>query len=57
MLPELHEGAATAPACRLGAKELAERIPGSQLRLYPGESLISILDSPIKKIVETLLDP
>jgi pimeloyl-ACP methyl ester carboxylesterase len=57
MLPELHEGAATAPACRLGAKELAERIPGSQLRLYPGEGHISILDSPIKKIVETLLDP
>ena len=39
------------------AKELAERIPGSQLRLYPGEGHISILDSPIKKIVETLLDP
>jgi pimeloyl-ACP methyl ester carboxylesterase len=57
MLPELHEGAATAPACRLGAKELAERIPGSQLRLYPGEGHISILDNPIKKIVETLLDP
>ena len=39
------------------AKELAERIPGSQLRLYPGEGHISILDSRIKKIVETLLDP
>ena len=39
------------------AKELAERIPGSQLRLYPGEGHISILDNPIKEIVETLLDP
>ena len=37
------------------AKELAERIPGSQLRLYPGEGHISILDSPIKEIVETFL--
>jgi pimeloyl-ACP methyl ester carboxylesterase len=39
------------------AKELAGRIPGSQLRLYPGEGHISILDRPIKEIVETLLDP
>jgi pimeloyl-ACP methyl ester carboxylesterase len=37
------------------AKELAERIPGSQLRLYPGEGHISILDRPLKEIVETLL--
>src|SRR3712207_2506843 len=39
------------------AKELAEKIPGSQLRLYPGEGHISILDNPIKEIVETLLAP
>ncbi len=39
------------------AKELAERIPGSRLRLYPGEGHISILDNPIKEIVETLLTP
>ena len=39
------------------AKELAERIPGSRLRLYPGEGHISILDDPIKEIVETLLAP
>jgi pimeloyl-ACP methyl ester carboxylesterase len=37
------------------AKELAEGIPGSRLRLYPGEGHISILDRPIKEIVETLL--
>ena len=39
------------------AKELAERIPGSRLRLYPGEGHISILDNPIKEIVESLLVP
>ncbi len=39
------------------AKELAEGIPGSRLRLYPGEGHISILDRPIKEIVETLLAP
>jgi pimeloyl-ACP methyl ester carboxylesterase len=39
------------------AKELAERIPGSRLRMYPGEGHISILDGPIKEIVETLLSP
>ena len=39
------------------AKELAERIPGSRLRLYPGEGHISILDTPIIEIVETLLAP
>jgi pimeloyl-ACP methyl ester carboxylesterase len=39
------------------AKELAESIPGSRLRLYPGEGHISILDNPIKEIVETLLAP
>jgi pimeloyl-ACP methyl ester carboxylesterase len=39
------------------AKELAEGIPGSRLLLYPGEGHISILDRPIKEIVETLLVP
>ena len=39
------------------AKELAEGIPGSRLFMYPGEGHISILDSPIKEIVETLLAP
>jgi pimeloyl-ACP methyl ester carboxylesterase len=39
------------------AKELAERLPGSRLRLYPGEGHISILDNPIKEIVEALLAP
>ena len=37
------------------AKELAEVIPGSRLRLYPGEGHISILDRQIKQIGETLL--
>ena len=32
-----------------------EGIPQSQLRLYPGEGPIPILDRPIKGIVETLL--
>jgi pimeloyl-ACP methyl ester carboxylesterase len=39
------------------AKELAERIPGSRLRLYPDEGHISVFDNPIKGIVETLLAP
>jgi pimeloyl-ACP methyl ester carboxylesterase len=39
------------------AKELAAGIPGSRLRLYPGEGHISILDRPIQEIVETLLAP
>jgi pimeloyl-ACP methyl ester carboxylesterase len=39
------------------AKELAAGIPGSRLRLYPGEGHIPILDRPIKEIVETLLEP
>jgi pimeloyl-ACP methyl ester carboxylesterase len=39
------------------AKELSERMPGSRLRLYPGEGHISILDRPIKEIVESLLAP
>jgi pimeloyl-ACP methyl ester carboxylesterase len=37
------------------AKELAERIPGSRLLMYPGEGHISVFDNPIKGIVETLL--
>lgn len=39
------------------AKELAARIPGSRLLMYPGEGHISILDRPIKGIVESLLAP
>jgi pimeloyl-ACP methyl ester carboxylesterase len=39
------------------AEELAQRILGSRLRLYPGEGHISILDRPIKEIVETLSAP
>jgi len=39
------------------AKELAERIPGCRLLMYPGEGHISVLDRPIKEIVETLLVP
>ncbi len=39
------------------AKELSERIPGSRLRLYPGEGHISVFDNPIKGIMETLLAP
>jgi hypothetical protein len=37
------------------AKVFAERIPGCRLPMYPGEGHISILDRPIKEIVETLL--
>jgi pimeloyl-ACP methyl ester carboxylesterase len=39
------------------AIELAEKIPVSRLRLYPGEGHVSLLDRPIKQIVETLLVP
>jgi pimeloyl-ACP methyl ester carboxylesterase len=39
------------------AKELAEGMGGSRLSLYPGEGHISILDRPIKEIVESLLAP
>jgi pimeloyl-ACP methyl ester carboxylesterase len=38
------------------AKQLAERIPGSRLQLYPGEGHFSI-DSNIKEIVEVQLAP
>ena len=37
------------------AEEIAEGIPGSRLRLYPGEGHISILDRPSKEIAESLL--
>ncbi len=50
-----HHGEEDTNAPPQHAKELAERIPGSRLRLYPGEGHISILDNPIKEIVETLL--
>jgi pimeloyl-ACP methyl ester carboxylesterase len=52
-----HHGEDDTNAPLQGAKELAERIPGSRLRLYPGEGHISILDNPIKEIVEPLLAP
>ncbi len=50
-----HHGEDDMNASLQRAKELAERIPGGRLRLYPGEGHISILDKPIKEIVETLL--
>ena len=37
------------------AKELAARIPGSRLLMYPGEGHISVFDNHIKGIVENLL--
>ena len=52
-----HHGEEDTNAPPQRAKELAEGIPGSQLRLYPGEGHISILDRPIKEIVETLVVP
>jgi pimeloyl-ACP methyl ester carboxylesterase len=52
-----HHGEDDANAPPQHAKELAKRIPGSRLRLYPGEGHISILDRPIKEIVEGLLAP
>jgi pimeloyl-ACP methyl ester carboxylesterase len=52
-----HHGEDDANAPPRHAKELAERIRGSRLRLYPDEGHISILDRPIKEIVETLLAP
>ena len=39
------------------AKELAQKIPGSRLRMYPGEGHISVFDKPIKDIVGDLLVP
>jgi pimeloyl-ACP methyl ester carboxylesterase len=52
-----HHGEEDANVPLRHAKELAERIPGSRLRLYPGEGHISILDGPLKGIVEDLLAP
>ena len=52
-----HHGEEDANASPQHAKELAEGIPGSRLRLYPGEGHISILDRPIKEIVGALLAP
>jgi len=37
------------------AKELAARMPGSRLLMYPGEGHISVFDNHIKGIVENLL--
>jgi pimeloyl-ACP methyl ester carboxylesterase len=52
-----HHGEEDANVPPQHARELAERMPTSRLRLYPGEGHISILDRPIKEIVETLLAP
>jgi pimeloyl-ACP methyl ester carboxylesterase len=52
-----HHGEDDVNALPRHAKELAEGIPGSRLRLYPGEGHISILDRPIKEIVGALLAP
>ena len=52
-----HHGEDDANAPPQHAKELAEGIPGSRLRLYPGEGHISILDGPLKGIVDDLLAP
>lgn len=50
-----HHGEKDTNAPPQRAKELAEGIPESRLVMYPGEGHISILDRPIKEIVETLL--
>jgi pimeloyl-ACP methyl ester carboxylesterase len=52
-----HHGEEDTNAPPQPAKELAERMPGSRLRMYPGEGHISVFDKPIKEIVEGLLDP
>jgi pimeloyl-ACP methyl ester carboxylesterase len=52
-----HHGEEDTNAPPQRAKELADGIPGSRLRMYPGEGHISILDRPIKGIVESLLGP
>ena len=52
-----HHGEDDTLASPQHAKKLAEGMPGSRLHLYPGEGHISILDRPIKEIVETLLAP
>jgi pimeloyl-ACP methyl ester carboxylesterase len=50
-----HHGEDDSAAPPHHAKKFAEGIPQSQLRLYPGEGHISILDRRILRIVETLL--
>jgi pimeloyl-ACP methyl ester carboxylesterase len=50
-----HHGEVDTNAPPQRAKDLAERISASRLRMYPGEGHISILDRPIKRIVESLL--
>ena len=52
-----HHGEEDTNAPPQRAEELAERIPAGRLHMYPGEGHISILDRPIKEIVETLLFP
>ena len=52
-----HHGEEDTNALPQHVKELAERMPGSRLRLYPGEGHISVFDKPIKEIMEDLLVP
>jgi pimeloyl-ACP methyl ester carboxylesterase len=52
-----HHGEEDTNASPQHVKELAERMPGSRLRMYPGEGHISVFDKPIKEIVEDLLVP
>src|SRR5215210_3818536 len=52
-----HHGEEDTNAPPQPAKELAERMPGSRIRMYPGEGHISVFDKPIKEIVEGLLNP
>ena len=52
-----HHGEEDTNAPPQPVKELAERMPRSQLRLYPGEGHISVFDKSIKEIVEGLLAP
>jgi len=52
-----HHGEADTNVLAQHAKELAEGIPGSRLLMYPGEGHTSILDRPIKEIVEPLPAP
>jgi pimeloyl-ACP methyl ester carboxylesterase len=52
-----HHGEEDTNAPPQHVKDLAERMPGSQLRLYPGEGHISVFDRPIKEIIEDLIVP
>ena len=52
-----HHGEGDTNALPQHVKELAERMPGSRVRLYPGEGHISVFDRPIKDIVEDLIVP